>query len=101
MKAQVFSRALFEKGQFVGEFAVAPLETYESCDRKGFYKNGCVDLLPNMTDVSGPYEPPLVPKIHPETAQFNIEGSAKEIRKFFASKMGCSSSSDAGRSDNS
>ncbi len=77
-----FARSLFGEGQFVEVFVDAPLEVCENRDPKGLYKKARGGALPNMTGISSPYEPPLAPEIHLETARQSAEECASELVKF-------------------
>lgn len=57
------ARALIGSDNFVEVFVATPLAVCEQRDPKGLYKKARNGLLPNMTGVSSPYEPPLAPEL--------------------------------------
>jgi bifunctional enzyme CysN/CysC len=57
------ARELIGPENFVEAFVSAPLEVCEQRDPKGLYKKARAGLLPNMTGIGSPYEPPVSPQI--------------------------------------
>ena len=70
------ARALFEPGRFIEVFVDTPLAVAEQRDPKGLYRRARLGLLPAFTGISSPYEPPLSPEVHLETAQYSVEQAA-------------------------
>lgn len=75
------ARSRFENGEFVEVFVDAPLETCESRDPKGLYKKARAGLLPNMTGIGSPYEPPESPEFHLNTAGQSVEQCVAILRR--------------------
>src|SRR5690606_658977 len=55
------ARELIGAENFVEVYVSTPLEICEQRDPKGLYKKAREGLLPNLTGVGSPYEPPLQP----------------------------------------
>ena len=66
--AQARARAHAQIGKFLEVFVDAPLELCIRRDPKGLYANALLGELPNFTGIDDPYEPPVAPDIHCNTA---------------------------------
>jgi bifunctional enzyme CysN/CysC len=55
------ARELIGAENFIEVFVDTPLEVCEQRDPKGLYKKARSGLIPNMTGINSPYEPPLSP----------------------------------------
>ena len=57
------ARELIGAENFIEVFVDTPLAQCEARDPKGLYKKARTGLIPNMTGINSPYEPPLAPQI--------------------------------------
>ena len=57
------ARELIGAEHFIEVFVDTPLAQCEARDPKGLYKKARAGLIPNMTGINSPYEPPLAPQI--------------------------------------
>ncbi len=73
------ARSLFDEGRFVEIYVDAPLGVCEARDPKGLYRKARAGELPNMTGIDSPYEPPLAPEIHLDTAKLSADESSRLI----------------------
>ncbi|HVN92352.1 MAG TPA: adenylyl-sulfate kinase [Terracidiphilus sp.] len=62
------TRSLFEPGEFLEVFVDAPLAECERRDPKGLYAKARRGELKDFTGIDSPYEPPLSPEVHLQTA---------------------------------
>ncbi|WP_338665126.1 sulfate adenylyltransferase subunit CysN [Pararoseomonas sp. SCSIO 73927] len=72
-------RRLLPEGDFLEVHVDVPLEVAESRDPKGLYRKARAGEISNFTGVSSPYEPPLSPELHIETARIGPEDAAELI----------------------
>jgi bifunctional enzyme CysN/CysC len=79
-------RALFEKGDFHEIFVDAPVHVCESRDPKGLYKKARAGLIPNFTGVNAPYQPPVSPELHVNTAEMTLEACVDAVMTYLADK---------------
>ncbi|MBC7005664.1 adenylyl-sulfate kinase [Photobacterium sp. BZF1] len=79
-------RDLLEEDQFLEVFIDTPLEVCESRDPKGLYKKARSGEIKNFTGVSSEYEAPVSSEIHVKTAEFSIDGCAKQVVSYLAEK---------------
>ncbi|MCX7142844.1 MAG: sulfate adenylyltransferase subunit CysN [Proteobacteria bacterium] len=63
MREREMARELIGADNFVEVFVNTPLEVCELRDTKGLYKKARAGLLPNMSGIGSPYEPPASPQI--------------------------------------
>ena len=72
-------RALHEAAglAFVEVYVDCPLATAEERDPKGLYKKARAGQIKNFTGIDDPYEPPVNPEIHLQTAEMTLE---QEVR---------------------
>ena len=61
-------RSMMAEGEFIEIHIDTPLEVAEQRDVKGLYKKARSGKLANFTGVDSPYEPPVAPEIHVNTA---------------------------------
>ena len=72
-------RARQEIGRFVEVYVRTPLEICEERDVKGLYKKARQGLLPEMTGVDDPYEPPEHPEVVLDTDGKSVENTVTEL----------------------
>ncbi|HYD81573.1 MAG TPA: adenylyl-sulfate kinase [Paucimonas sp.] len=72
-------RRLLPNGEFVEVFVDAPLEECERRDPKGLYRKARAGQLSDFTGIDSPYEAPLAPAIHLETARHSAEACAAQV----------------------
>ncbi len=68
-----------DSGRFVEVFVDAPLEVCEQRDVKGLYKKARAGQIKNFTGVDDPYEPPVSPDVHCNTAKEGLDESYEKI----------------------
>jgi bifunctional enzyme CysN/CysC len=69
-------------GEFVEIFVNTPIEVCESRDPKGLYRKARAGLIPNLTGVNAPYEPPEQPEIILDTTRFDAEELAEHVVQY-------------------
>ncbi|KAL0580331.1 Adenylyl-sulfate kinase [Marasmius crinis-equi] len=69
---------------FVEVFVDAPLEVVEKRDPKGLYKKARAGEIKDFTGISAPYEAPISPEIHINTAETEVVDSVKIITNYLA-----------------
>ena len=67
------ARQRFTDGEFIEVFVDSPLDVCETRDTKGLYAKARAGEIPNFTGLSSPYEPPLAPELHLDTASKSVE----------------------------
>ncbi len=67
------ARGLFAPSEFVEVFVDTPLEECERRDVKGLYAKARRGELKNFTGIDSPYEAPIHPEVHLQTAQLSLE----------------------------
>ncbi|KQM65022.1 adenylyltransferase [Sphingomonas sp. Leaf17] len=72
-------RGMLPPGEFVEIFVDTTLEEAERRDVKGLYAKARAGQIANFTGISSPYEPPVAPDIHIETAQEDAASAAERI----------------------
>ncbi|MCJ9428715.1 sulfate adenylyltransferase subunit CysN [Kordiimonas marina] len=72
-------RRLVETGEFIEVFVDTPIEVCATRDPKGLYKKAKAGEIKNFTGYDSPYEAPVNPEIHVETAKFSAEECADQI----------------------
>jgi adenylylsulfate kinase len=74
-------RGLMKEGQFIEIFVDAPVEVCAERDPKGLYKKAMAGEIKGFTGVSpdAPYEAPLNPELHLETATQSVEESVAAV----------------------
>lgn len=77
-------RALMLQGELIEIFVDAPLEECERRDPKGLYRKARSGQLSDFTGIDSPYEPPLHPEVHLETARRSAEACADQVIAYLA-----------------
>jgi adenylylsulfate kinase len=72
-------RNSMDNGRFIEVFVDCPLAVCESRDTKGLYKKARKGEIQDFTGISSPYEPPLSPEIHLNTAEDSVEECIGQI----------------------
>jgi adenylylsulfate kinase len=72
-------RGLMGAGEFVEVFVDTPLEICEARDPKGLYKKARAGEISNFTGLDAPYEAPVSPEVHLETADLSIDEAAAQV----------------------
>jgi bifunctional enzyme CysN/CysC len=72
-------RDMMEKGEFIEIYIDTSLEVAEHRDVKGLYKKARSGKLANFTGVDSPYEPPISPELHINTAAMTPSQAASLI----------------------
>ncbi|MBK6472908.1 MAG: sulfate adenylyltransferase subunit CysN [Betaproteobacteria bacterium] len=73
------ARGLLETGEFIEVHVDVPLEVAEQRDVKGLYAKARRGELPNFTGIDSPYEAPVDPEIHLDTATLSVEQAAEQV----------------------
>jgi bifunctional enzyme CysN/CysC len=76
---RAMARARLAEGEFVEVFVDAPLALAEARDVKGLYRKARRGELANFTGIDSPYEPPLAPEIHIDSARESADAAAERI----------------------
>jgi bifunctional enzyme CysN/CysC len=71
------ARQLIGTDRFIEVYVNAPLDVCEQRDPKGLYKKSRSGLLPNMTGISSPYEPPDMADVVVNTDNMSAEECAE------------------------
>jgi sulfate adenylyltransferase len=72
-------RMVEQQGGFLLVYVATPLETCEARDLKGLYAKARAGLLPNLTGVSDPYEPPADAELTIDTRHTAVDESCALI----------------------
>ncbi len=75
------ARELIGPENFVEVYVSTPLTVCEQRDVKGLYKKARSGLLPNMSGIGSPYEPPLAPQIIIDGSATSIEENVKYLHR--------------------
>ncbi len=67
---------------FVEVFVDCPLEEAERRDPKGLYKKARAGEIKNFTGIDDPYEAPVEPEIHLQTAEMTVEDEVDLIVRY-------------------
>lgn len=73
---------------FVEVFVNAPLDVCMARDGKGLYQKALAGLLPAMTGIDDPYEPPAHPEVECLTAEETVEESVEKIMNYLNPRLG-------------
>ena len=76
------AREMLDEGEFIEVFVDTPLEICEQRDVKGLYAKAREGKIKNFTGIDAPYEAPLAPEIHVNTATMTPEQAAEKIVAF-------------------
>lgn len=79
-------RALLPAGEFIEIFVDASLEECERRDPKGLYRKARAGQLRDFTGIDSPYELPLHPEVHLETARYSAEACADQVIAYLAER---------------
>jgi len=71
------ARELIGPENFIEVYLSAPLEVCEQRDPKGLYKKARAGLLPNLSGLGSPYEPPPSPQLTLDSASTTSESLAR------------------------
>jgi bifunctional enzyme CysN/CysC len=75
-------REMLGEGEFVEIFVDVDLEEAERRDPKGLYAKARAGLIPNLTGIGSPYEPPEAPDIRIDTARLSAEEAVEAILRY-------------------
>ena len=78
------ARSLIGSENFVEVYVATPLAVCEQRDPKGLYKKARSGLLPNMTGLTSPYEPPDRPNMTINTADIPVSEAVKRLLTYCA-----------------
>ena len=78
------ARELIGAENFIEVFVDTPLEVCEQRDPKGLYKKARSGLIPNMTGINSPYEPPSNPDLVSNSTVTNTEDCVAQISLYLA-----------------
>lgn len=73
------ARQLFAADEFIEVFVDAPLAVCQKRDPKGFYQKAKQGLIAEFTGISAPYEKPICPEVHVQTAVQNVSECVQAI----------------------
>jgi bifunctional enzyme CysN/CysC len=79
---RAMARELVQDGEFIEIFVDAPLAVAEARDPKGLYKKAREGRIANFTGIDSPYEAPVAPDLHLETASSDPEALAERILRY-------------------
>ena len=77
------ARELIGEENFIEVYINTPLEICEQRDTKGLYKKARAGLLPNLTGIGSPYEPPQNPAIVLDSSTSDIQQAVKNLLPLF------------------
>jgi len=72
-------RSRLPEGEFFEVFVDAPLAVVQERDPKGLYRKAAEGLATNVTGVDAPYEAPLSPELHLDTAENPAATNAAKV----------------------
>nr|WP_321446297.1 sulfate adenylyltransferase subunit CysN [uncultured Cohaesibacter sp.] len=72
-------REMLGEGEFFEVYVDTPLDVCEARDIKGLYAKAREGKIKNFTGIDAPYEAPVQPEIHVNTAQMSAEEAAELI----------------------
>ena len=75
-------RSLFSAGEFMEIYLTTSLDVCEKRDTKGLYHKARIGEIPNFTDITSPYEPPVKPELRIDTTSISIINCANSIIDF-------------------
>jgi bifunctional enzyme CysN/CysC len=79
---RAMARELVQDGEFIEIFVDAPLAVAEARDPKGLYKKAREGRIANFTGIDSPYEAPVAPDLHLETASSDPEALAERVLRY-------------------
>ncbi|MFO8023656.1 adenylyl-sulfate kinase [Thiohalophilus sp.] len=80
------ARSLMPHGDFLEIFCDAPVEVCEKRDPKGLYQKAREGKIPEFTGISSPYEAPLKPELHLDTAEQSLQESVQTVVQLLAER---------------
>lgn len=81
------ARKIVGSDRFIEVFIDTPLEVCEQRDVKGLYKKAREGKIPNFTGIDSPFEVPLNPDVHIQTADQSIDESLSSLYKAVINKI--------------
>jgi adenylylsulfate kinase len=84
VRAQVEAHG--QPGDFIEVFVDAPLALCEARDPKGLYKKARAGELKGMTGIDDPYEPPLAPQLHLDSAAHSADNLADQVVSYLVER---------------
>ena len=85
---RLLARELVGEGEFIEIFVDAPLELVEARDPKGLYRRARAGEIRHFTGIDSPYQPPLDPEIHLDTAHHEPAELADVVLEFLDKHVG-------------
>lgn len=82
MSDRYAARSLVEYGEFIEIFVDAPLEVCEQRDPKGLYEKARKGAIKDFTGLDSPYEKPLNPELHVNSASMSVEEICSHILRY-------------------
>jgi bifunctional enzyme CysN/CysC len=79
---RAMARELVEEGEFIEIFVDAPLAVAEARDPKGLYRKAREGQIANFTGIDSPYEAPVAPDLHLDTAASDPEKLAERVLRY-------------------
>lgn len=79
-------RARFTPGEFVEIWCDCSLTICEERDVKGLYKKARAGLIGDFTGISSPYEAPLTPEVHLNTADLSAEACVAQVMQYLRAR---------------
>ncbi|MDY6979399.1 MAG: adenylyl-sulfate kinase [Pseudomonadota bacterium] len=80
------ARNMMPHGDFLEIFCDAPVAVCEKRDPKGLYQKAREGKIPEFTGISSPYEAPLKPELHLNTAEQPLEESVQAVISLLAER---------------
>lgn len=80
------ARNMMPHGDFLEIFCDAPVAVCEKRDPKGLYQKAREGKIPEFTGISSPYEAPLKPELHLDTAEQSLEESVQAVISLLAER---------------
>ena len=77
------ARELIGPGRFHEIHIATPLAVCELRDVKGLYQKARVGLIPNMTGIDSPYEPPSAAELTLDTSRLSIDEAVDQLLDTF------------------
>ncbi|MFZ4551308.1 MAG: adenylyl-sulfate kinase [Aquabacterium sp.] len=85
-KERDMARELIGSDRFLEVYVDTPLEVCEARDVKGLYKKARQGLIPNMTGINSPYEPPEQPGLILSGASETLDGAVQSLMDWLSIK---------------
>lgn len=81
------AKELIGKGDFIEVYVRTPLDVCIKRDPKGLYKKAMLGLIPNMTGIGSPYEPPTKADIEITTTEASPNDIATDLYKKIVDRL--------------